>query len=247
VTTAQIIAIVIAVIIGAVVKSVTGMGLPLIAVPIITVFAGAETAIATLAIPNTAQNLVLVIRHRGFRRDSVGLGRFAVAGIVGAVVGTLLLGTVPESVITVLLILVVSAYLISVTVTAEFGLTRTTAQRWSPLTGLVAGVFQGASGISGPLVASWFHAVRLPRGPFVFSIAMVFLLSGVAQALVLGRTGLLDGRVLVSVALTIIVLATIPLGPVLSAKLGSRGFERAVLLLLAASVVALVVELAIGV
>lgn len=245
-STAQIVAIIAAVIIGAVVKSVTGMGLPLIAVPIITVFAGAETAIATLAIPNTVQNLVLVINNRAHRLRSVGLGRFALAGIVGAVIGTLALGTVPEWMITVLLIVIVSAYLVSVIVSPDFGLDPSTAHRWSPATGTMAGVFQGASGISGPLVASWFHALRLERGPFVFSIATVFLVSGGAQAAVLASTGLLDGRLVVSAVLTVIVVATIPLGPILSAKLGSRGFDRAVLVLLAASTIALVIELVIS-
>jgi uncharacterized membrane protein YfcA len=246
VTTAQIVAIVIAVIIGAVIKSVTGMGLPLIAVPIITVFAGAETAIATLAIPNTVQNLVLVIKNRSHRRQSVGLVRFALAGIAGAVIGTLALGTVPEWTITLLLILIVSTYLISVLLSPEYHLDETTAHRWSGVTGTAAGLFQGASGISGPLVASWFHALRLERGPFVFSIATVFLVSGGTQALVLARTGLLDGRLIVSAVLTAIVVATIPLGPVLSARLGSRGFDRAVLALLAASTIALVIELVIS-
>jgi uncharacterized membrane protein YfcA len=246
-TTPQIIAIIIAVVIGAVVKSVTGMGLPLIAVPIITVFAGAETAIATLAIPNTVQNLVLVIKNRSHRRRSVGLLRFALAGIAGAVVGTLALGIVPEWTITLLLIVIVSTYLVSVLLSPEYRLDETTARRWSGITGTAAGLFQGASGISGPLVASWFHALRLERGPFVFSIASVFLVAGGAQAVVLAQTGLLDGRLMVSAALTVIVVATIPLGPVLSARLGSRGFDRAVLALLAASTIALVIELLISV
>jgi uncharacterized membrane protein YfcA len=45
----------VAVLVGAMVKSITGMGLPLVAIPIMTMFMPTETAVAVLAMPNVAQ------------------------------------------------------------------------------------------------------------------------------------------------------------------------------------------------
>jgi len=243
---AQIVIIVIAVILGATIKSVTGMGLPVIAVPIISIFAGPEVAIAVLAIPNTIQNVLLVVASRSARHETIGLVRFSITAIIGAVIGTLLLGVVPEDVIKVLLIVILIAYITNSLRARDHRLSADAARRWSPVTGLAAGLSQGASGISGPIVGAWYHAVGVARHAFVFSVATVFLVSGAAQAVVLAQTGLLSGRLVISLLLTVLVVATIPLGSRLRERLGGRGFDRAVLGLLAVSTLALIGEVVAG-
>lgn len=94
--TAEIVVIVVAVLAGATIKSVTGLGLPIVAIPIISVVAGPEVAVAVLAIPNAAQNLVLAVRNRRHVHETVALGRLVVAGIGGAALGAFALGVVPE-------------------------------------------------------------------------------------------------------------------------------------------------------
>lgn len=250
-TGAEIAVVVAVVVAGATIKSITGLGLPLIAIPIITVFTGPETAVVVIALPNAVHNLFLVIAHRRAFPETIGLGRFAGSGIVGAVIGSVALGIAPDAAITVVLVVIVSAYLVRTVLAGVLGegghrLARPTAERWTPLAGMSSGIFQGAAGISGPIVGAWHHALGLGRDAFVLSLSTVFLVTGSTQIIVFARTGLFEGRLTPSILLSAVVIASIPLGRVLGRRVGGRGFDRAVLGLLAISVLALAVELVTG-
>ena len=100
---------------------------------------------------------------------------------------------------------------------------------------------QGAVGISGPIVASWMHAYRLPRDAYVFSVTVSFLLSGTTQIVVLAASGRLWGEPLVlGLAATIPILATVPLGARVRERLAGPTFDRIVLVMLSTSAVALI-------
>lgn len=118
-----------------------------------------------------------------------------------------------------------------------------TARRWAAPVGAVAGVMQGAVGISGPIVSSWIHSYRLPRDAFVLSVTLMFLLSGTTQLVVLAAEGEVTGtRLALTLAAVPLVLATVPLGTWVRHRLPEGGFDRAVLGVLALSAVALVVR-----
>ena len=68
-----------AVCLGAIVKSVTGMGLPLIALPIISLLVSPETGIAILAIPSIVQNAGIVSTNWHARSETRGLTSFCLA------------------------------------------------------------------------------------------------------------------------------------------------------------------------
>lgn len=240
---AEVAVVIVAVLVGATAKSVTGMGLPLIAIPIISVVTSPTTAIAVLALPNAAQNLVLLLRHLDQRRETVGLGRFVGAGVVGAVLGTVSLGVVPERFTLSALFVVVAFYLVTAIRMPELHIPRGGAVRWSPAVGLVAGLFQGAFGISGPVVGTWHHALRLSREAFVFSVTVIFAMTGTTQFVVLLAGGKMSGRFTVSLLLAVMVVATVPIGARLRSRLSGRAFDQVVLGLLGLSLVALAIDL----
>src|SRR5690606_30057777 len=112
-----------------------------------------------------------------------------------------------------------------------------------PVVGTAAGVMQGAVGVSGPVVAAWYHGYRLPKQTYVFTVTLVFGVAGAVQLAVLAATGAFDRSLVVASALAFIpVLAMIPVGTALRARLGGKGFERAVLVVLLCSAVALVLR-----
>ena len=53
-----------AVVIGAIAKAITGMGLPLIAIPIASLFVDVNDAIVVIALPNVLANAYLAGRER---------------------------------------------------------------------------------------------------------------------------------------------------------------------------------------
>lgn len=236
--------IVIAVVVGALVKSVTGMGLPLVAVPIMTIFMPTETAVAVLALPNLAQNVFLVYKFRQWHSSVRQLPAFCIAGVLGASVGTYALDVMDERVLQVALLTMVVAYLISAVTHPHLEITERAERIGTVPVGMVSGLFQGAIGISGPIVGTWHHGLRLHRDAFVFSIATVFTLTGATQAGLLGLQGKYSGRWGAIAVVALIVLVTVPFGSRLRTRLPVEWFHRLVLVLLGVSCISIVVELA---
>ncbi|MEL0041534.1 MAG: sulfite exporter TauE/SafE family protein [Ilumatobacter sp.] len=246
-TTTEIAVIIAAVLAGSLVKSVTGMGFPIIAVPIMSLYTGPTTAIAVIAIPNAAQNLGIAWSHRAARSETEGLAAFCAIGIIGAVGGALTLGVIPEELTLSVLVIAIAAWVLQQLRRPDLRIPVDRRRLVGPWVGGLAGVFQGAAGISGPIVAAWHHGLRLSREAFVLSIATAFLLTGTAQTAVLAVRGDLDGRLGVSALLTVIVLATIPVGARLRSRLSGPTFERLVLALVAGSGIGILVDILSGI
>lgn len=236
----EFVVVAVAVLAGALVKAVTGAGLPIIAIPVMSLFIPVEEAVVIIAVPNALMNLALLrnVRHAaGGTRDLVA---FNGLGVVGAVIGTFVLVSVSEEPLLVALAAVVLAYVLTQGRRDGIDVGAETSRRWSPPVGLAAGVMQGAVGISGPIVASWMHALRLSRDAYVFSVTVSFFLSGATQIVVLAASGRLWGTPLaLGIGATLPILATVPLGARIRARLAGPHFDRVVLGVLAVSAVAL--------
>lgn len=226
---------------GSFVKSVTGMGYPLIAVPVLTLFLGIEAAIVVIAIPNAVLNAWLVYDawpDRGHTRD---LPVLVVTALAGGVLGALVLVRAPERPLLVFLAATVLFYVVQRLRQPELALAPPTTKRWSPLVGAIAGFCHGAVGVSGPVVAVWFHGYRLPKNAYVLSVAALFLMGGLAQLGVLLTAGTFDDDRWLATSLALAAtLAVIPLGKRLRNRLSAPTFERIILWLLVGSGLSLV-------
>lgn len=242
-TTFEIVLIVAAVFAGALVKSVAGLGFPLVAIPVMTLFLPTPTAVALIAIPNVVQNVVLVVQHRAARGGTRHLLLFCATGIPGAILGALVLVTVPEVYVRAALTAMLAAYLVTVASSTDVRIPDGLVRPWSGPVGFLAGVFQGGIGISGPIVGTWHHGLHLGQHAFVLSIATVFTLTGAAQVTVLGVNGELDGRLLVALALTVVMFVTVPIGARLRQRLSGDGFRTVILVILAGSCLSLAIDL----
>jgi uncharacterized protein len=231
--------VVVAVVIGAIAKAVTGMGLPLIAIPIASLFIDVNDAIVVIAFPNLLANAVLAGRERRSWSGTRDLPTLALAGVVGAVAGTLLLVSAPEEPLVVAIIVAIVGYVMLFFAHPEFRVGPLRSRRLAPAVGGVAGLFQGAVGISGPIVGSWIHSYRLDRGAHILSVTSLFFITGLTQLVVLVGTGALSGRVTATLLACIPVLASIPIGTRLRNSVTVRGFDLAIVGMLAVSALAL--------
>lgn len=235
-----------AVLLGALVKAVTGLGLPLIAIPAMSLFIPVEEAVVIIAIPNVLMNGILAARVADARAEVRDLPILAGAGVGGAVVGTFVLVSVSEEPLLVVLAAVVLGYVVTSGWREGVALSADSSRRWAPAVGFSAGVMQGAVGISGPLVATWIHAYRLPRNAYVLSVTVMFLLSGGTQLVVLTAAGRMWGAPLaLGLAAILPVLATIPLGARIRERLEGPVFDRVVLIMLVGSALALLARVAL--
>lgn len=242
-TGAEIAVVLGASLLGAFVKSVTGMGYPLVAVPLITLAVGIEDAVVVVAAPNLVANGLLCFGARDGRDEARDLRILIGYGLAGAVLGTLALVSVPEDPLLVLLAATIGVFVVNFVRSPELRIAPATSQRWSPVAGGLAGVMQGAVGVSGPVVATWLHGYRLSTSAYVYSVTAIFGATGAVQfLLLLGAGEVTLDRAAVSAMAFVPVLAMIPVGTSLRRRLGGRGFELAVLAVLVASGLALVVR-----
>lgn len=217
---------------GSAVKGVTGLGLPLIAIPIMANFLGVERAVVIMVIPGVVTNGWLLWVHRSQAGNTRHLPALLLAGVFGMLVGTWVLMEFSERVLSLLLALVIGAYLINLLANPRFSLSRTVGRYVAPVAGFGAGILQGATGISSPLVATFFHSLRLDKRAYVFSVTAAFQVLSVAQLITLYKFGLFTRTRLLEGFLALLpILIVMPLS-IRFAHLVSRKVFDAILIAL---------------
>jgi uncharacterized protein len=243
VTAGQLAVIVLASALGATVKSVTGLGYPLLAVPLISLVLGVEDAVVVVAVPNLAANAYLWWESRDAAGQERDMGRLVGFGVVGAVIGTLVLVHVSEEPLLLALAATIAVFVVQFVRRPDLRLDPAVATRWSPLAGFVAGLMQGAVGVSGPVVATWLHGYRLSARVYVHSVTLIFGVTGAVQLGILAAQGQLGvDRLIGAAAASVPVAICLPLGVRLRSRLAGPAFDRVVLGVLVLSSVSLVFD-----
>jgi len=215
---------------GSFAKGVTGIGLPIIVIPLLAAFIGVESAVVVMVLPTLASNLWLIWEHRRAAPSRDRLVGFFVMGLLGAVAGTWLLASAPERLLTLLLALWLGIYLLLLLRKRAFRLAPHPAL--APGFGLAAGALQGATGISAPIIAPYLTGIGLVKESFVFTITLAFTLFSLAQIGAILYYGLLTPvRLSEGLAALLPVALFLPLGIRLGRKLSVGGFEKALIVL----------------
>lgn len=227
-----------ALLLGGVVKGLTGAGAPILAVPMMASLVDLTFAVILMLVPNVVTNIRQTVQ---FRKDAPPR-RFLIpylgSGSLGVVLGAVALVKLPERPLELGVAVVVSAYIALRLLQPHWRLPSRLVQPLAAPAGALAGILQGATGISSPATLTFLSAASLPRRAFIATLAMLFLLFSVlhiAALLALGSYPL--SLALLSVLALLPVLVGMELGSVLGRFLPPKAFERVVLLLLAAIVI----------
>jgi uncharacterized membrane protein YfcA len=221
---------------GAMVKGATGMGLPLIALPVLTSVFGLQHAIGVMIVPIIVTNAWQVWRLRPERHaESMGfLPMFLLAGVVGTILGTWLLTTLPERWLVLGLGIILLGYVALRVFKPRIVLSAPAAKRFGPLAGAGGGILQGATGISAPIGVTFIHSMSLERTAHVFAVSTMFLVYGLTQLPSMWLAGILKVEWLGQGVLALLpILVFMPVGQFLAAKLSRRAFDLLILAFLA--------------
>ncbi len=231
----ELAAVLLAVAAGFFAKGVTGIGGPLLAIPVAAAFVGVEHAVAVVAVPGLLGNVWLMWEHRAERARLMRLlGMFLLAGVVGAIIGTWLLVSIDDRLLTLGLAGVVILYVATYLIQPDLRLGDRGARLLAPPMGLASGLLQGATGISAPPVAMYMHSIRLPKGAFVFAVTTPFMLFGIVQIASMAALGAYDAERWTQAVLACLpLLIVIPVGIRLGRRLSQATFEKVMLGLLA--------------
>ncbi|TMU20189.1 sulfite exporter TauE/SafE family protein [Halomonas sp. ATBC28] len=224
----------IALLVAGIVKGAIGSGVPVIVVPILTMLYDVQLAIALLVAPNLFSNALQVWQYRRHLLPLRFLAAFSIAGGLGIVLGTWGLVVLSPEILSLGVAGVIVLYLIIKVMKRRIALPFNIAARLVIPIGLLAGVLQGAAGMSAPASVTFLNAMQLKRSVFIGSISVFFVAITSVQIPALLNAGILTlERFLFSILALVVILAAMPLGARLGKRLPHRWFDNLVMLLLA--------------
>ena len=228
---------------GGLVKGATGMGLPLVAIPVLAAFLGIAHAVAIMMMPILVTNAWQIWQLRDELKGLRFLGPLLAAGAVGVVVGVWVLTTVPERALSIVLAVILIVYIGLRLAKPDFRIRPAPGYALAAPAGFLAGVLQGATGISAPIGVTFIHALREPRRAHIAAVSAMFLVFVIFHIPALVYAGIFDWERLVQSTFAILpAAAAMPLGTFLSSRLSQEGFDRIILALLAVIAVQLMTK-----
>ena len=219
-------------------KGATGMGLPLVATPILASVFGPRMAVVIVTIPIFISNTLLLLQ--GWRRAEVlrGLAPIVVASIIGTTIGVQLLASLDQRTFAILITVMVAIFLLRGDRLIGDDPRARRARLLGPLVGLVGGVLQGTTSIASPLVGSYFHTLRLPPRDFVVVLAAVFEINAIVQVIGYWLLGLFTPEVLALGLIGLVpTLLALMAGIYLRGRMDAARFRSLIVVLLVLSVV----------
>lgn len=190
---------------GGLFKGMTGLGLPMFAVPALAVFMSVEEAVVLMIIPCVAANIWMVVSHRQFRPMLREHLPFLASGFIGGIAGTTLLLFLDDRWLKLILAAWLAVYLLQYFFAGNSLRVFRGHGGFAYLLGASAGTIQGATGISAQIIAPYYHGRSLEPAAYAFLVSFTFLLFGIAQTGTALATDLFTAQ-----RLQLSLLATIP-------------------------------------
>lgn len=218
---------------GGAVKGLTGLGLPLIAVPFLAYVIGLRDAIQIIVIPIALSNLTQIFQGGRFPMVLRRFWTLLVPLVVGLIVSANVMVRLPERALD----LVLGLSLLVVPPALHFGRrfrVRPEQERWlSPFTGAVSGALGGLSTIYGPPIMLYLRALGLEKTEFVAAISLLYFVGALAIVVGVYGSGETSLRTLeLSCAACIPMFAGMWLGQRIHVRLSERHFAQVLLVTL---------------
>ena len=212
---------------GGTVKGVIGLGLPLVAVPVLASAMDPKVAVAMMTVPVLSSNAWLVLRG-GRLRATVRRFWPLILTLAGfTLLSAQFLVEIDAATASLLLGLAVTGFCVMQLFPIHQRVSKR-AERWlSPGMGAVAGLMGGISNFFGPPLVGYLITLRLDKDTFVAAITLFFIFGGVPLYGSLAWHGVLTAQVLAASAIAaVIVFAGVAFGARLRRVVRQQTFER---------------------
>jgi uncharacterized membrane protein YfcA len=229
------------------VKGATGFGLPLLAVPALANILGPKMAVVMMSIPTLLAGVAMAVQARSWEMvGEMGPLRWLIGTLVfGTIIGANLLASLDTSIIGLVVGVAAMAFA-AIAIKGQFIDIRDHAGRLTPFVGTFAGILNGTTNISGPLVAIYLRCLKLDKRAFVGAINLLFTCTGLVQIAAYFQLGLYTAESLtLSLTACLPILIGIVVGMRANVLMGQKLFDRAVLVLIFISGLRLIVTTAI--
>ena len=218
---------------GGVLKGATGAGAPIVAVPIMAMAYDVRFAVTVMIMPNLLSNLWQAWLYRAALQDRGFVANLAVAGAIGAGLGTWMLAALPSEWLTAVVAVVTLAYVGFRVAKPSWRLAEAVGRRIAFPVGLLGGTLQGASGVSAPVSITFLNALQLERPRFIATISIFFFMMSAVQLPFLVMFGLMNWhRFWLGLVALAVIFAFMPVGGWAAQRISKRAFDRLILGLL---------------
>jgi uncharacterized membrane protein YfcA len=160
---------------GGLIKGTLGVGLPLFAVPVMSLFISSTQAIALVSVPVLVSNIWQVWQEGSLKSS---LKRFWPLMLTQAIVTVLAVYWTLSFSVRELNMVLALALILAVVLMAfkpSFNIPPEKEATASALVGTVSGLLGGASSLMGPIVISYLMSLKLKRDEFVGCISVIYL------------------------------------------------------------------------
>ena len=169
---------------------------------------------------------------------------FLLVGLAGGVLGTWLLSVTGDRWLKLMLAIWLGGYLVQYFSERSFDRYFSGRGVLGAILGMTAGTMQGASGISAPIVAPYFHANGLVREAYAFATAFTFLLFAGAQMAAMNKMELLTTeRLIVGLIIVVPTLLFTQLEIRMSHRISEQTFHRILVALFIAMELKLLIDI----
>ena len=197
-------------------QSVTGFGVALVSMPLLTALLGIQTAAPLVALVSLIAEFILLIYYRDAFNMRV-VWRLIIAAVFGIPLGVLALRYFPEAIVLALLGLIVGGYALYALL--DLRLPAIQQPIWAYGTGFFAGILGGAYNTPGPPVIVYGNCRRWPPAEFKGNLQGFFLLT---SFLVVGTHILAQNYAAEVWRSTLVALPAIAAGIIIGLLLASR-------------------------
>ncbi|HWI78702.1 MAG TPA: sulfite exporter TauE/SafE family protein [Ramlibacter sp.] len=227
-------AFILAFVLGGSVKGALGVGLPLVAVPVLSLWIPSPQAIGMMLVPVLSSNLWQAVDGGRLLQSLKRFRGFMIAQIIATVLTVRMTLALSTSQLNVLLACVL---LLGVAIMA-FQPTLRVSPRHEEIfgtgVGLFSGLLGGVSALTGPIVITYLMSLKLERDVFVASISVIYLSSSLplyGSMLWFHRIAFTD--VALSALAMLPMAAGLFLGKLLRQRLAEAAFRKLLLVFLA--------------
>ena len=218
---------------GGILKGATGVGAPLIAVPVMTSFVDIRFAVAVFVVPNLVTNLIQSVIYRRALSNRSFLLILCLSAGVGAFAGSLMLYRASDGVLEMVMAGLVLFYVGFRLYRPNWQLSMPVARKLNIPMGLLAGFLQGALGISAPVTLTFLNAVKFERTEFIIIVSVFFMTMALTQLPTLLYLGLMQTEHLVLGFLAMIpLLGFMPFGAFILRRATPDLFDKVILIVL---------------
>jgi uncharacterized membrane protein YfcA len=217
-------------VLGGIVKGALGVGLPLVAVPLLSLWVPSPLAIALLLAPVLLSNLWQAVEGGRLRSSVRRFGGLLLAQCVATVLTVRMTLSLSVEQLNTMLALVVLLAVALMTWQPSLRISPQREQVVGVGIGLLSGMLGGVSSLTGPVIITYLMALKLPREDFIGSISIIYLSAALPLYLAMMWFGRIGWTELGGSALALVPMAVgLLLGKRLRRHLDEALFRRVLL------------------